>query len=261
MKHITKFFLLACSFLCACSSSNTHKLRVAASPTPHAIILESIKDDLKKEGVDLQIIQVLDYNVPDRALADKDVDANYFQHEQFLQSQIAQYHYCLVPIAKIHIEPLGLYSASLTSLKDLPDGAKVAIPNDPTNEARALYLLQSQGLIELSSVTKSPPTVLSISANPKNLKFLEVDAALLPRVLHDVALAAIPTNYALQANLTVSKNALASEGPDSPYVNVLVVRCGEENREDLVKLKQALTSDKTRQFILDHFHGEVIPAF
>jgi len=254
--------LVACLLsLCGCSSSSkeTPTLKVAASPTPHAIILNSVKEDLKKEGINLEIIEIDDYNIPNRSLADKEIDANYFQHEQFLQNQIAEHHYCLVSIATIHIEPLSLYSHTISSLSDLPDAAKIAIPNDPTNEGRALALLEQQSLISLKAGPNS--TIHMISKNPKQLQFLEIDAALLPRILDDVSLAAIPTNYALQAGLSPAKDALAHEDSSSPYVNVLVVRCGDETREDLQKLKEALTSDKTRQFILDRFHGEIVPAF
>jgi D-methionine transport system substrate-binding protein len=258
-----RILLLTCLFaFCGCSSKPPaeHVLKVGASPTPHAIILNSVKGDLKKEGIDLQIIEIDDYNIPNRSLADKELDANYFQHEQFLQQQIDDYHYCLVPIAKIHIEPMGLYSHSLSSLSDVPYGAKIAIPNDPSNEKRALQLLEKAGLISLKQSNKAS-TIQAISKNPKQLQFLEIDAALLPRILDDVSLAAIPTNYALQADLSPSKDALVHEDASSPYVNVLVVRCGDETKEDLQKLKAALTSDKVRQFILNHFHGEIVPAF
>ncbi len=259
IKFFTLFACLCAFFGCSSNNKKLQTLKVAASPTPHAIILNSVKEDLKKEGINLEIIEIDDYNIPNRSLADKEIDANYFQHEQFLKNQINEYHYCLVPVAKIHIEPLGLYSHTLSSLNDLPDAAKIAIPNDPTNEARALSLLEQEHLITLQGGTLS--TVLSIDKNPKDLQFLELDAALLPRVLDEVSLAAIPTNYALQAGLSPSKDALARENSSSPYANILVVRCGDESREDIQKLKEALTSDKTRQFIINRFHGEIVPAF
>ena len=252
--------VLLAFYSCSSTPPTGHILKVGASPTPHAIILNSIKGDLKKEGIDLKIVEIDDYNIPNRSLADKELDANYFQHEQFLQQQISDYHYCLVPIAKIHIEPMGLYSHNLASLSDIPYGAKIAIPNDPSNEKRALLLLEQAGLIDLKP-SSTNATAQAISKNPKQLQFLEIDAALLPRILDDVAVAAIPTNFALQAGLSPSKDALAHEDASSPYVNVLVIRCKDETREDLQKLKDALTSDKTRQFILDYFHGEIVPAF
>ncbi|MBS3905274.1 MAG: methionine ABC transporter substrate-binding protein [Simkania sp.] len=246
--------------LAACTSPR-HELKVAATPTPQAEILKFVKDDLKKEGIDLKIIKVYDYNIPNQSLANKEIDANYFQHEAFLENQEAQFHYCLVPLAKVHIEPLGLYSKTLTSLNDLPDGSKVAIPSDPTNEARALRLLAKEGLITLNQDATNQISLFSIETNPKHLQFFVIDASILPMFLDDVALAAIPTNYALQAKLSPENDALAKEDASSPYTNELVVRCGDESREDLLKLKAALTSAKTRAYILEHFHGEILPAF
>lgn len=258
-KVIFAFCALA---LFGCSSSSSHhKLKVGASSTPHAEILAFVKDDLKKQGIDLDIIEIDDYNIPNRSLAEKDLDANYFQHQQFLDEQIAQFHYCLVPMAKIHVEPMGLYSPVLTSLDSFPNGGTVAVPNDPTNEARALQLLAKYGLITLDPGTENTATIHSIKDNPKHLRFIEVDAAILPRSLKDVTLAAIPTNYALQAHLSPEKDALGKEDSSSRYANLLVVRCGDETRADLLQLKAALTSEKTREFILKRFNGAVLPAF
>ncbi len=249
------------SLFFGCSSPQQHELKVAASTTPHAEILAFIKEDLKAQGIDLKIITIDDYNIPNRSLAEKEIDANYFQHEQFLSNQIAQFHYCLVPLAKVQIEPMGLYSKKETSLSALCKGNTVAIPNDPTNESRALRLLEKEGLITLSQKASSLATIRNIEKNPKELEILEIDAALLPRTLRDVHVAAIPTNYALQAGLSPEKDALAKEDASSPYVNILVVRCGDESRADLILLKQALNSDKVRQYIVEHFQGALIPAF
>ncbi len=244
-----------------CSSKPKNGLKVAATPVPHAQMLEFVKPDLKAQGIDLIIIVTDDYNMPNRALADKDVDANFFQHIPFMEEQIAQFHYPIESIAKIEIEPMGIYSKKITSLSDLKDGDTIAVPNDPTNEGRALLLLQKYGVIQLDNPRNLQATVLNISKNPKHLKFLEVDAAMLPRSLNDVDAAAINTNYALEAKLSPIKDALVLEGKDSPYANVIAVRIGDENRPDIQALKAAMTSQKMREFIQQKYKGAVLPAF
>ncbi len=254
------FLLAACLLINSCTKKE-HSLKVAASSVPHAEILSFIREDLREQGIDLQVIEVDDYNIPNRSLADKEIDANYFQHRRFLDAQIAQCNYCLIPLASIHLEPLGIYSYHYINLKELPEGSKIAIPNDPTNEARALELLQTLHMIELEAQADQNATLLNIKSNPHNLKISELDAAMLPRSLQDVDAALIPTNYALQAGLNPTKDALALENSTSEYVNILVVRCGDEHREDLQKLRRALTSQKVYNFIETRYHGAVIPAF
>jgi D-methionine transport system substrate-binding protein len=260
MKHLFCYFCLILS-LSACSGSKKGAFKVAATPVPHAQMLEFVKPDLKARGFDLEIIVTDDYNIPNRALANKEVAANFFQHIPFMDEQIKQFHYPIESIAKIEIEPMGIYSKKIQTLADLQNGAKIGIPNDPTNEARALLLLRSEGLIELDDPNNLSATVLNIKGNPKNLKFIEVDAAMLPRVLDDVAAAAINTNYALEAGFSPLADALALESKDSPYANILAIRIGDETRPDIVALKAAMTSDKMRQFILDKYKGAVLPAF
>ncbi len=199
--------------------------------------------------------------MPNRALADKDVDANFFQHIPFLDEQVKQFHYPIESLAKIEIEPIGIYSKKITSLEDLPEGGTIAVPNDPTNEGRALLLLEQEGIIRLDNPNNLQATVLNIVQNPKKLKFIEVDAAMVPRSLQDVDAAAINTNYALQAGLVPTKDALVLESKDSPYANVIVIRTGDENRPDIQALKAAMTSDKMRTFILETYKGAVLPAF
>ena len=246
-----------------CSSKNSaqSELKVAASPVPHAQLLEFIKPDLKAKGIELVIITTDDYNMPNRALSEKEVDANFFQHIPFMEEQIEQFHYKMESLAKIELEPMGIYSKKIGSLNDLPLNGVIAIPNDPTNEARALLLLQKQGIIELDDANDFTATVLDISSNPKNLKILEVDAAMIPRSLSDVDAAAINTNYALEARLSPLNDALALEDQDSPYANVIAIRTGEENRPDLEALKEAMTSDKMRDYINQKYKGALIPAF
>lgn len=257
-KFLSLFFLL---LLSACHFKPANGLRVAATPVPHAQMLEFIKPELTARGIHLVIIVTDDYNMPNRALADKEVDANFFQHIPFLDEQIAQFHYPIESIAKIEIEPMGIYSKKIHSLAELRNGSTIAIPNDPTNEGRALLLLQSQGIIQLNSSDALQATPLNIVKNPKGIKFIEVDAAMLPRSLEDVDAAAINTNFALEAKLSPMKDALALEGADSPYANVLVVRIGDEDRPDIQALKEVMTSEKMKEFIVKKYKGAVLPAF
>ncbi len=247
--------------LTSCASQPKNGLTVAASPVPHAELLEFIKADLKAQGIDLVIVVTEDYNMPNRALAGGEIDANFFQHGPFLEEQVKQFGYALEGIAKIEIEPMGIYSKKIKKLSDLKEKAIVGLPNDPTNEARALLLLQKHGLLELDNSKNLQATVLNIIKNPKQLKFIEVDAAMLPRSLEDVAIAAINTNYALEARLSPLKDAIVMEDEESPYANLLVIRKGDEQRQDIQALKAAMTSEKMRAFILEKYQGAIVPAF
>lgn len=259
---IKKIIPIICAlFLLASCSKPKHGLKVAATAVPHAQMLEFIKPDLQAQGIDLIIIVTDDYNMPNRALADKEIDANFFQHLIFLEEQIKQFNYPIVSIAKIEIEPMGIYSKKIRSLSALKEKATIAIPNDPTNEARALQLLQDHDVIQLDQSNNQLATILNIKTNPKRIKFIEADAAMLPRSLGDVTAAAINTNYALEARLSPTKDALVLEGKNSPYANVIVVRKGDENRPDIQALKTAMTSEKMREFITQKYKGAVLPAF
>lgn len=261
-RFFVMFFLAASSLLCSCSQKkDTHTLRVAATPVPHAQMLQQVQGQLQEEGIALQIITMEDYNLPNRALEDKELDANFFQHMPFLEEQNKQFHYHLCPLAQIHIEPMGIYSCSITSIQELKPHATIAIPNDPSNEARALLLLQKEGVITLKQGNTTLATVLDIASNPKEIRFSEIDAAMLPRVLSEVDAAVINTNFALEANLNPAKDAIAREDSSSPYVNIIAVRCGDENRPDLQALKKAMTSEKMKQTILEEYKGAIIPAF
>jgi len=252
-------------FLPSCAKSTSkpanNQLKVAATPVPHAQMLEFIKPDLKEKGIDLDIIITEDYNMPNRALADREIEANFFQHIPFMEAQIKQFHYPIESIAKIEIEPMGIYSKKVHSLAELKENATIAVPNDPTNEARALLLLQYAGLITLDNANNLQATVLNIVKNPRHFKFIEVDAAMMPRALQDVDAAAINTNYALEAKLSPTKDALILESKNSPYANVIAIRAGEQNRPDIQALKEAMTSEKMRMFILKKYDGAVLPAF
>ena len=251
---------LALLFLTSCSSSQKG-FRVAATPVPQGEMLEFVKPMLKEQGIDLVIVITDDYNMPNRALANKEVAANFFQHIPFMEEQIKQFHYPIESLAKVEIEPMGIYSKKIASLDDLKEGDTIAIPNDPTNEARALLLFQQQGLIQLKDPQNLQSTVLDIIANPKHLRFLEIDAAMIPRSLSDVTAAVINTNYALEAKLTPERDALVLENRNSPYANIIAVRIGDENLAEIVALKEAMTSKEMKQFILEKYHGAVIPAF
>ncbi len=248
-------FLLAAS----CSKKNDQALKVAATPMPHAQILKQVQSDLKDQGIDLKIIEVDDYHIPNRALSEKEVDANYFQHLPFLEEQKANFNYSIICFAKIHLEPMGLYSKKIMHLAQLKPKDSVAIPNDPTNEFRALLLLQEAQLITFSSHELGKATIADITSNPKQLRFKEVDAALLPRTLDDVSLSAIPTNFALQAHLN-PKEALLLESSDSPYANILAIREGDEHNEKLIALKKALLSDKIKNYIQTTYQDAIIPV-
>lgn len=244
----------------ACSSSQQEPkkktLKVAATPVPHAEMLELIKPDLKEKGIDLKIVVVEDYQLPNRLLAERQVDANFFQHEPFLKAQIEAFHYQIVSLKKIHYEPLGLYSKNCCQLEEVSKGAKIAIPNDPSNETRALIFLEKLRWISLKN-SSIQATVLDIEENPHQLKILEIDAPLLPRVLCDVNFAVIPGNFALQAGLNPQEEALWLEEGSSSYANLLVVRKGDEEREDLILLSRALCSPKMTQYLEVHFRGAV----
>ena len=236
-------------------------LKVAASPVPHAEILQVAKPLLEKEGIDLQIIQMTDYVRPNIALNEKDVDANFSQHKPYLEDFVQKHKMQLTPIANIHVEPMGIYSKKVKALSETPDDGLVTIPNDATNGGRALLLLQKAGLIKLKADAGISATVRDIVDNPKHLKITPMDAPQLPRTLNDATLSVINTNFAMEAKLVPTKDALFIESKDSPYANILVVRTGDENRDAIQKLKQAMTSPEVKKFIEEKYQGAIIPAF
>ena len=242
-------------------SAETVKLSVAASPTPHAEILKQCVDILKEQGIELVVNEYSDYVVPNTAVEDGDEDANYFQHVPYLDNFNAERGTHLVSVAGVHIEPMGLYAGKSASLDAIPDGGKVAVPNDPTNEGRALLLLEAQGLIKLKDSSNLEATPNDIAENPKNLEFVELEAANVPANLDEVDIAAINSNYALGAGLNPAEDALAIEASDSPYVNILVVKEGNENNEAVQALVKALQSDTVKDYINSTFGGAVVPAF
>ena len=242
-------------------TAETVTLTVAASPTPHAVILNECVPILAEQGIELVVNEYSDYQMPNLAVVDGDEDANYFQHIPFLEDFNATNDAHLVNVAAVHIEPMGIYAGKTASLEELPDGAVIGVPNDATNEGRALLLLEAQGLIKLDDSSNLAATPNNIVENPKNLEFLEMEAASLPSNLPDVDLAVINSNYALGAGLNPNTDSLAIEAEDSPYVNVLVVNEGSEDDPAVQALVEALHSDTIRDFINEEFDGAVIPAF
>lgn len=237
-------------------------LKVGATPVPHAEILEIIKPLLAKENIDLKIVEFSDYVQPNLALNDKELDANFFQHEPYLDNFVSEHKEMKLKNAGgIHIEPMGIYSKKIKDLAALPDGASIAIPNDPTNGGRSLLLLEKAGLLKLKEGVGVKATVGDVAANPKNLKFQEVEAAQVPRTLDDVDAAVINTNFAMQVNLVPTKDALFMEDKTSPYVNIVAVRLGDEKRPEIEALMKALKSKEVKDFIDSKYKGAIVPAF
>lgn len=241
-------------------SKKLETIKVGATPNPHARILENIKDDLANEGIDLQIIEFSDYVLPNLSLDDGSLDANFYQHQPYLDKMVEDKKLKIESIAKVHIEPLGFYSKKISNIDELRPKAQIAIPNDPSNGGRALILLHNNGLIKLKDPTNLYATELDIIENPKNLQIKQLEAAMLPKILMDVDAAVINGNYALQASLG-TKDALFLEDSLSPYANILVVRSKDINNPNLLKLKDVLLSPKTKTFIEDNYKGEIISVF
>ena len=245
----------------AAFSAHAGDLSVAATPVPHAEILEFVKPALAKEGVNLKVKVFTDYIQPNVQVAEKRLDANFFQHQPYLDEFNKAKGTHLVSVAAVHLEPLGAYSSKYKKLDEIKDGSTVVIPNDATNGGRALLLLDKAGLITLKDKTNILSTPKDITANPKKLKFRELEAATIPRVLTQVDLALINTNYALEAKLNPETDALVIEGNDSPYVNILVARPDDKDSADMQKLVAALHSPEVKAFILEKYKGAIVPAF
>jgi len=261
MKKLVITLAAITALTAAISAQAGETLSVAASAVPHAEILELVKPALAKEGVELKIKVFTDYVQPNVQVAEGRLDANFFQHQPYLDEFNKSRGSQLVSIAGVHIEPFGAYSSKIKSLADLPQGANVVIPNDATNGGRALLLLAKAGVITLKDGAGITATVKDIASNPKAIKVRELEAATLPRVLNQVDLALINTNYALEAGLNPSKDALVIEGSDSPYVNILVVSSARKDDASLQKLAKALNSAEVKTFINEKYKGAVVPAF
>ena len=236
---------------------------VGASPSPHAQILEAVSEQLAQKGYQLEIKEFTDYIMPNTALEDGELDANFFQHQPYLTDFNEKNGTKLVSAAAIHFEPLGIYGGKTADLADLPEGAQIAVPNDTTNEARALWLLQAQGIIEVDEQAGLEATKQDITSDPKNVEIVEMEAVLLPRALADVDFAVINGNYAVAAE--IADQVLVTEDKDSEaakqYANIVAVREGDENREDIKALVEALQSDEVKAYIEETFGSTVIPVF
>lgn len=266
MKNFSKvlFVALLCTMVCfvGCTKDDSSVLKVGATPEPHAEMLKLVVDNLAEQGITLKVMEFTDYVTPNEALEGGQIDANFFQHLPYMESFNSERGYHIVNAGGIHIEPVALYSKKVSSLADIKNGATIAIPNDPTNEGRALLLLQSAGLIKLDENAGITATPQNIVENPKNIKFHEIEAASLPRVLLDVDAAVINGNYAIPAGLRANSDGLVVEGADSPYVNVVAVKDGNENSDKITALVKALQSEEIAEFIAERYpNGEVVKVF
>jgi len=245
----------------ACGEKKADVIKVGATPVPHAELLNLIKDDLEKENITLEIVEFTDYVTPNLALQDGEIDANFFQHQPYLDDFSKEKDLDLTSIASIHVEPLGLYSNKIDNIDDLAENAEIAIPNDAVNGGRALILLDNKGLIKLKDNKNLLSTKEDIIENSKNITITPLEAAQLPRILKDVTAAVINGNYALEADFKPTEDALILEGAESPYVNILVVRSKDKDNEKLNKLATILKSDKVKKYIEDNYNGGVVAVF
>jgi D-methionine transport system substrate-binding protein len=259
MFRLLRFALI----LFAAGTVSGQTLTVAASAIPHAEILEFVKPQLRAAGVDLRIKVFTDYVQPNLQVEERQLDANFFQHKPYLDAFNREHgtHLVVVPGSAVHVEPFGAYSKKIRNVAQLRDGAVVAVPNDPANSARSLLLLQKQGLIKLRDPADIFATAHDVVVNPKHLRIRELEAATLPRVLNDVDLALINTNYALAAGLAPTRDALFIEGADSPYANLIAARADNVDSPALRKLVDALRSPAAKKFIQDKYHGAVVATF
>ena len=249
----------------ATANGETITLTVGATPNPHAEILAQVKDDLAAEGIDLVVKEYSDYVVPNTAVEEGDLDANYFQHTPYMEKFNEENGTHLVSVGKIHYEPMGIYPGLNKTLEELPDGATIAVPNDATNEARALQLLAAQGLIELKEDAGLNATPNDITSNPKNLQFKELEAAMLPQTASEVDLSVINSNFAMEGGMNPATDSLASEDADSEaaqtFANIIAVKEGHENDPAIQALVKALQSDKVKEYIEKTYSGAVVAVF
>ena len=241
--------------------SEDKPLKIGVTAGPHAQIFEFVKKIAEKDGLKIQIVEFSDYVQPNAALAAGDLDVNSYQHQPYLDNANKDRGYKLVSIGQTIIFPIGLYSKKFKSLDQIPNGARLALPNDPTNGGRVLLLLEAKGLIKLKPEAGLKATPLDVVDNPKKLKFIELDAAQLPRALDDADVAAVNTNYAIQAGLFPSRDAIAIESIKSPYANVIAVRAADKDNPVLKKLLKAYHNDEVKQFIKKEFKGSLFPAW
>jgi D-methionine transport system substrate-binding protein len=245
---------------CSDNKNSSKTITVGATPVPHAEILEFVKPLLEKDGYKLDIRVFNDYVIPNIAVFNGEIDANFFQHSPYLEQFNKDKNTDLIKTVSVHLEPIGIYSAKLKSVYELEEGGSISIPNDPTNGNRALDILQAAGIIKLND-EKELKTKLDIVENPKNVEIVELEAPQLPRTIKDFDLSVINTNFAIAANLNPLKDALFLESKDSPYANILVVKNGNENKENIKALGKVLNSEKVREFIREKYQGAILEAF
>ncbi|MET0221441.1 MAG: MetQ/NlpA family ABC transporter substrate-binding protein [Tardiphaga sp.] len=236
-------------------------IRVGVTAGPHAEVLDVVKKVAAERGLDIKVVEFTDYVFPNQALANKDLEANSFQHEPYLKNQISKTGWKLVKVAYTTVSPMGFYAKKYKSFADIPSGATVAIPNDPTNGARSLQILAGNGVVKLRDPTSVTAGIIDIADNPKKLRFVELDAAQLSRSLADVDAAAINNNYAVQAGLDPVRDSLIKEPLESPWVNIIAVREEDQARPWVAKLVDAYHSEPVKQFILTRFKGAYLPAW
>lgn len=251
--------LLATTAIALPASAESIKVGVTAGP--HAQILEQVKGVAAKQGLDIEILEFTDYVIPNQALSQGDLQANSFQHQPYLDNQVRDRGYDIVSVAKTVVFPMGIYSKKVKNLEDLKPGARIAIPNDPTNGGRALLLLQAKGLLTLRDGAGLKASPLDVTDNPRKLQIVELDAAQLPRSLDDVDAAAVNTNYALEAGLNPDTDTIAKESSESPYANIIAVRTVDKDKPWVATLVNAYHTPEVRQFVLDRFKGAVAPAW
>lgn len=236
-------------------------VKVGATSTPHGEILEALEEDFEAEGIKVEIVDFTDYVIPNKALDAGDIDANFFQHKQYLEQENKEKGYNIVVAGDIHSEPMGVYSKKYKSLDEIPEGGEIAIPDDPTNGGRALILLEKNGLIKLDDNTNLSATEANIVENPKNFKFTALEAVNIPAVYGDLDAAVINSNYALTVDLNPSKDSIVMEGNDTPYVNIVAVNEADKDKGSIKKLIKVLTSENAKKFIEEKYEGAVVPSF
>lgn len=258
---MVKFLVSAAVAALISGAALAEDVKVGVTPGEHAQIMEKVREVAAEKGLNIEILEFSDYVVPNQALADGDLNANSFQHQPYLDNQIADRGFDLVSVGKTITTPMGVYSNKVKSLGELADGATVAIPNDPTNGGRALLILEKEGVIKINPEAGLKAGPADVTENPKNLQFAELDAAQLPRSLDDVDAAVINTNYALEAGLHPNDDAIAIEGTESPYANLIVVRSEDKDADWVKTLVESYHDDSIKTFIQEEFKGALIPSW
>ncbi|MFG1302442.1 MetQ/NlpA family ABC transporter substrate-binding protein [Xanthobacter sp. V3C-3] len=261
MKALALGLALAAGITLPLAPASAETIKVGVTPGPHAQILEKVKEIAAPKGLDIKVLEFSDYVVPNAALASGELQANSFQHKPYLDNQIADRGYKIVPVALTVNFPIGVYSKKYKSFEEIPAGSSIGIPNDPTNGGRVLLLLADKGLIKLKDGVGVKASVVDVVENPKKLKFVEIDAAQLPRSLPDLAAAGINTNYAKEAGLDPVKDPILREDPKGPYVNVIAVRAEDKDKPWVKALVETYNSPEVKAFVLETFKGAVLPGW